>query len=246
MTVGREVAAAAALLTRLPITAPADRPGAAAFGLVGALLGLATAAPVLLIGPSAPLAGGVLAVGVLALASGALHLDGLADTADALAAPTADAAERARRDPRSGPAGVAAIVIAVVLDAALLAALGESRAPLAAALAVVAAVSTSRAAAALAGGFDRRSRAGFGGWFAAHSRPGGTAVAVATPLVIGVLAIPASGGPAPLAAVVIGLAAGSAAAMLLNRVRGSLDGDAFGAVVEITLAAALSAAVVAG
>ena len=45
------------------------------------------------------------ALAIVAILSGGLHLDGLADTSDALAAP-AGAADRARTDPRAGTAGV--------------------------------------------------------------------------------------------------------------------------------------------
>ena len=41
------------------------------------------------------------ALAIVAILSGGLHLDGLADTSDALAAP-AGAADRARTDPRAG------------------------------------------------------------------------------------------------------------------------------------------------
>ena len=105
--------AAIALLTRVPVRTDGHAPaGAAAFGLVGAVLGLAARSA--LLAGAAPLPGAVLALAVLAIASGALHLDGLADTADALVAPTtptppsgppgsARRSRRRRRD-RAGPA----------------------------------------------------------------------------------------------------------------------------------------------
>jgi len=103
-----ELVAAVTFLTRVPVAsrgASRSRTGAAAFGLVGAALGLAAAVPVLVSGAAHPLPAAILSVGVVALIEDGLHLDGLADTFDALAAP-AGRAERARTDPRAGTAGV--------------------------------------------------------------------------------------------------------------------------------------------
>jgi adenosylcobinamide-GDP ribazoletransferase len=122
-TVLADIRAAVGFLTRLPVSVPAadgDRTGAGAFGLVGAAIGLLAAVPVVLLAPHLALPAAVLALLVNVIASGGLHLDGLADTADALAAPTPDAAERARTDPRTGAAGVAALVLDLLLAATLL------------------------------------------------------------------------------------------------------------------------------
>jgi len=244
------VTAALGLLTRIPVRTDGSRAGAWAFGLVGAVLGLAAAAPLLLF---APLPGSVLALAVLAVASGALHLDGLADTADALAAPTPDAAERARQDPRVGAAGVVAIVLVLALDAAALAILaGASRG--AAAAALVAVVSASRAVATVAPFVAGSVRPGFGQWFAARTSPrdaagavvSAGAIAVAASLSFGILvqtAGPVAGAMfAPVAAALVALFAGTAAAVILGRLRGGLDGDGCGAIIELSLAAGLLAA----
>lgn len=104
-TVALEVRCAVALLVRLR-AAPAavDRTGSAWFGLVGAVLGALAGSVTLALGERALLAA-ALALVVLAVASGALHLGGLADTADAFPAPDSPNAERARRDPAIGAAG---------------------------------------------------------------------------------------------------------------------------------------------
>ena len=58
---------------------------------------------------------------LLAAVSGGLHLDGLADTADALVAPDAYAAERAREDPSVGPGGAVALLVVLGAEVAALA-----------------------------------------------------------------------------------------------------------------------------
>ena len=243
--------AAIALLTRIPVRTDGTRAGAAAFGLVGAVLGLAAAAPLLVF---APLPGAVLALAILAVASGALHLDGLADTADALVAPTADAAERARQDPRVGAAGAVAIVLVLGVDAAALAQVA-GRSPFVAAAALVAVVAASRAAATVAPFVAGSVRPGFGRWFADRTSRADATAAVGTALVVVVLANVAVriaapvGVPAPLGATlapavagIVALVAGGIAAAIVSRLRGGLDGDGCGAVIELSVAAGLLAA----
>lgn len=122
-------------LTRLPVRATDH--GSAAIGrslawypLAGALLGalLAAAVGLLALGlPAAPAVSAALAVALWVWLSGGLHLDGLADTADAAAA----GGDRSRRlaimqDPRSGPAGVVAVVLVLLAKYAALASLLEA------------------------------------------------------------------------------------------------------------------------
>src|ERR1700704_5339998 len=95
----RGVAAALAFLTRVPVGRFAELDGAdvargaVAFPLVGAGIGAATGGVVYALAGSltAPLAA-VLGLVVAALLTGALHLDALADTADALGAWTRERA----------------------------------------------------------------------------------------------------------------------------------------------------------
>src|SRR5258706_7289390 len=112
--------AAVGFLTRVPLgsggAANAERTGASAFGLVGAAVGAVGAIVLVVLGDRAPLAASGLAVGAMAVVSGALHLDGLADTADALAAPDEAASTRARKDPAVGPPGAASIALPTLLD----------------------------------------------------------------------------------------------------------------------------------
>ena len=124
--------AAWTLLTRLPwpFAVPADMAaigrGAWAFPLVGALLGALGGGAywlALMLGAPALVAAG-LALGVLVLFTGALHEDGLADTADGFGG----GGTRARkleimRDSRIGSYGVMALVLVTLLRVAALAAM---------------------------------------------------------------------------------------------------------------------------
>lgn len=227
-----EVRCAVALLTRLRVAPEVvDRTGSAWFGLVGAVLGALAGAVALALGDERRLLAAALALVVLALASGALHLDGLADTADALAAPNAANAERARRDPAIGAAGAAAVMLLLLADAAALASL-----PVSSLLpALVIAGSVSRAVPALAAPWAPRAEGGFGAWFAAHSGRGGSAAALGTSLAVVLLAP----GLVPAVGWLAGLAAGLGLLWLLARRFGAVTGDSYGAAVEVAFAASL-------
>jgi adenosylcobinamide-GDP ribazoletransferase len=242
-----ELVAAVAFLSRVPVGgrgASRARTGAAAFGLVGGALGLIAALPPLVLGASHVLLAGIGALAVLAVVDGGLHLDGFADTFDALAAPGATA-ERARTDPRSGPAGVIAIVGVLALDAASLAELGARGGWIAAAT-LIAAVAVSRAAApvwAVAIGRRRRPADGLGAWFAEETRTG-DALAAAISAAALTLVLVELGGPLVALAVLAGIVASAIVGIVLIRLRGQLDGDGYGALIEMTLAAILLAAAV--
>src|SRR5437763_1509099 len=122
--------AAIAFLTRIPVGGIYDvAGGAAVFPLVGAALGAAVggaAYGLARIMPSLAAAGIALALG--ALLTGALHLDGLADTADALGARSREGALAIMRDHAIGTYGATALVLDLVVKTAALAALaGRSR-----------------------------------------------------------------------------------------------------------------------
>lgn len=121
----RALAAAFAFLTRVPIgrTVALDGDdvarGAAAFPVVGAAVGAATAAVVLVAEPTlSPLLAAALGVGAAVALTGAMHLDALADTADALGAFTRERALEVMRDPRIGSFGAAALVVDVLVKVA--------------------------------------------------------------------------------------------------------------------------------
>ena len=163
--------AAVGLLTRLPVGTVADDPGAVAFAAVGVAIGLLGAVPLVLFGLAGePVLGAIAAVGTIAVVSGGLHLDGLADTADAMLAPSPPAAEYARKDPAIGPGGVVAILILLGGQVAALASVSASSGPMAAGAIVVVAGSVSRWLPVLAVVLFRRRLApyGLGAWFGAH------------------------------------------------------------------------------
>jgi adenosylcobinamide-GDP ribazoletransferase len=259
-----EVTAAIRFLTRAPVGrrtwVDPERTGAAAFGLVGAAVGAVGAVALLFLGDRAPLAAGALAVGATAVVSGALHLDGLADTADALAAPDAVASNRARKDPAVGAAGAAAIVIVLVVEVGLLDTLARGvgvgpvvAGPILAALAWIVAAAGSRAlpvlAVVLASSRSLSSglpaHEGLGGWFAAHTGRWSAILAFGSAVMVGMSASVASGRPAFVIGAIVGIAIGVLFAGWLAALRKRLDGDVLGAIVEIGSAVILLVIVVA-
>jgi adenosylcobinamide-GDP ribazoletransferase len=98
--------------------------------VVGLLLGGLAAAVVAGVGalkPEAPLLAGVLGVVVLTVLSGALHLDGLADTADGLGSRRdRDTMLRIMKQSDIGPFGVASIVGVLLVDVAALTACAQA------------------------------------------------------------------------------------------------------------------------
>ncbi|HEY7132792.1 MAG TPA: adenosylcobinamide-GDP ribazoletransferase [Candidatus Limnocylindrales bacterium] len=245
-----EIVVAVGFLTRVPVRIRSDRPartGAAAFGVVGAAIGLVAALPMFLAGGAHPWPAAILSVALLAAISGGLHLDGLADTFDALAAP-AGSAERARTDPRTGSAGVVAIVVVLALQAAALGELLESGWTVTVIATLIAGVAVSRAATpawAILVGRRMRPSEGLGAWFADQVTAGAVAVAVVSAVVISLLLVEL-GSLLVLLAVVSGTAIGSLVAGWLVASRRQLDGDGYGAIVELTLTGILLAAAVIG
>ena len=240
----REVRAAVAFLTRVPVTdavSPPGTTGAAAFPLVGAAIGAGASVPLVLVGPGHAFIGAIVAVAIGAMVSGGLHLDGLGDTVDALAAPP-DAAERARTDPRAGSAAVAAIALTLALEVAALAELAGRDAGRAI-VAIVVAGAVSRAMApilAVTLGRARRPAAGLGGWFADRVTTVG-AVAAAAGALIAVLAS-ALVAPELALSALAGTTAAAAVALGVVGARRQLDGDGYGFAIEATFAFILVAA----
>jgi adenosylcobinamide-GDP ribazoletransferase len=121
--------AAIAFLTVIPVAGAAgdagERLGRGYFPAVGALLGLIAGAMFALTAAmTSPLLGAVAATAVLAILTGALHLDGVADAADGLFG-AGDVPRRLEvmRDSRVGSFGLVAVVLLLVGDVAALAAM---------------------------------------------------------------------------------------------------------------------------
>ena len=236
-----ELRAAIGLLTRVPIgSLPVDAAGAAAFPLVGAVIGAVGLAPLLVAGFVSPLIAALLALATTTILTGAIHLDAVADTADALMARDRAAAEDARRDPRVGTGGVLALVFVVGLEAVALVELAASLGPVPAWVAAIVACSASRAApvviAVLAAG--RVTGEGSGDWFVRQVGGAAATVAVASAIVIAAVAGLAGAGLVPGVALA-GAALGIALGLVVIRVRGQLDGDGLGASTELSFTAAL-------
>jgi cobalamin 5'-phosphate synthase/cobalamin synthase len=100
--------------------------GAPLFPLVGAVVGGAAGLLSDVLVPALPgLLAGALAVGLAALLTGAMHLDALADTADALGGTTRERALEIMRDHAVGAFGMVALVVVCLVDASALGALAE-------------------------------------------------------------------------------------------------------------------------
>src|SRR5829696_5520335 len=122
--------AAIAFLTRIPVgrlaelDGPAVRRGASLFPLVGGAIGaLAGGVVDIAAGPLPSLGAAALGLGVAALLTGALHLDALADTADALGGTTRERRLEIMRDHAIGSFGAVALVLVLLVEASALAAL---------------------------------------------------------------------------------------------------------------------------
>lgn len=127
----RSLLAAIGFLTRIPVPPAVFGPDAGPtsplpwYPLVGLLLGGLLYGLGWAVAPLPPLLAAALLLVAWVLLTGALHLDGLADSADAWIGGLGDR-ERTlaiMKDPRSGPAGVTAVVLLLVLKFAALASL---------------------------------------------------------------------------------------------------------------------------
>ena len=244
-----DLRAAVAFLTRVPVAGSGhaeSTTGAAAFPIVGALLGALGAIPLVGLGADHPVIAAILAVATIAILDGGLHLDGLADTVDALAAP-ADRAERARTDPQVGSAGVAAIVVVLAAEVAASAELaGRGLVPVG--LAWIAAGACSRALSpllALSLGRRRPAPSGLGSWFVAGVTAGQATLAASGAVVVLLASVLLGGSTALAAGVIGGTIAASVLAAVTARIRGHLDGDGYGFAIESCFAAILVACAVA-
>jgi adenosylcobinamide-GDP ribazoletransferase len=240
MLVVRAFRAALGLLTRLPVgrgpLGPDDvARGAPLFPVVGAGIGAAAGGLAILVHPQLPaLVAAVLAVALELALTGALHLDGLADTFDALGAFTRERALEIMSDSRLGTFGTAALTGDLLLRTALIAALLERGGVV---VSLVAAGALSRAAMLPLATALRylRPEPGvselIGPWPAAVGVAVGVAIAVGFNGVDGLWTTAA----AAVTAAALGLG--------FRRRFGGITGDMLGATAELTGIAALLVAV---
>jgi adenosylcobinamide-GDP ribazoletransferase len=175
-----------------------------------------------------------LAVAAEALVTGAMHLDALADTADALGAPTRERALEVMREPTIGSFGATVLGLDLLVKTAALAALLDGPDPV---LAAVAALALGRAAPLALSWALPYARAG-GGTGASLAGPG-RAPWLAAGLLLGIgIAVGALGlrglwlvAGAGVAVVLVGLVA--------RRRFGGVTGDVLGAAVELATTLAL-------
>ena len=241
---------AKSLLTRIPCRPSRTDPEAVGWAmtwapLIGAIVGGIGSAVFTLV--RLPLDGGasrllpaVLALAAIALATGGLHLDGLADSADSLGVRGNPAAVRvAMKSPGVGAFGVGAVLFVVLADVAAINLAGGYR------LAVTALL-TGCVAGRLAVTWSCRpavrpaTDTGLGAWVAGTVSIRRAVLATAyAAVVVGAWAAlwcrHAPLGPVALAvgALVAGVVAGEATRRFVVRRTGGLTGDVLGAVVEV-------------
>ncbi|QWC86519.1 adenosylcobinamide-GDP ribazoletransferase [Nocardioidaceae bacterium] len=238
---------AATLLTRVPVGGGAGRPEVAAtwFPLVGAAVGIVVASVLVLASTVlSAFEAAVLAVVVEVLLTGALHLDGLADTADGTAGRDPEHRLRIMRDHAIGVYGALAVGLDLALRVAVLAGLVVVGLPAPSVVVLVAAAYAlsrwSLLHAALVLGYPREAGTGQGlveGLTAGRSRAA-TGVLLVLLLAAGaVLGLP---GLVILAWSWVMARAVSVLVAAWARLRlGGITGDVLGACVELTLAVVL-------
>jgi adenosylcobinamide-GDP ribazoletransferase len=242
----RGAVGAAGFLTLLPLgrrwaASRADvARGSWVFPLVGAALGAAVAGVALaadLVLP--PLGAAALAVAFGLIATGALHLDGLADSADGLGGRTRQRALEIMRDHAVGAYGAAAITLDLILRVVLLGALLEHGEALAA---LVVAGAVSRAAVLplpLALPYAR-AVAGPGAVLSEQLSGGRAALGIATAAALSLVVLGLKALPVLALTVLVVLVIG----LVARRRLGGVTGDVLGATVELVELTALAGLVV--
>jgi adenosylcobinamide-GDP ribazoletransferase len=239
MRVVDELAAATSFLTRVPtgrLTAFDGETVARAaplYPVVGAAVGaLAGGVVDLAAGPLPALAAAALGLALAALVTGGMHLDALADTADALGGSSRERRLEIMRDHAIGSFGAVAVVLVLLFEASVLAA--ESSAWTAFAAAAAAA---SWSALPLAAFLPYARSDGQGAALVGRMSPAGAALGLVVACAVA-LAVRGRWGL---------VAVGAAAAMVLvlglffRHWLGGVTGDTLGATVELAQAAALAA-----
>jgi len=192
--------------------------------------------------PVPPLLAAAIALVALTLSTRGMHLDGLADTADGLSA----SYDRARsldvmRRGNIGPSGVASVSLVLLVDAAALASLlTTGPGVVLACLSLIA--SRHLLAWACSAGVPSARTEGLGATVAGSVRPVVTGLGFVLLLVISALmtgwsGLPGWTGPVTMLAAALG---GVAVIARATRRFGGITGDVLGAVIEVSLAVALT------
>ena len=228
--------AAVAFLTRIPVgrlvavDATAVRRAAPLFPLVGGAIGALGGGVVdVAAGPLPSLAAAVLGLGAVALVTGALHLDALADSADALGGTTRERRLEIMRDHAIGSFGAVALVTVLVFEASLLAAETSAWTAFAAAASCGRWAALPLAALLPAAREEGTTLSNLSAASVVLGLLAACAVAVGVRGLEGLVAV----GAAALTAVVLGL--------FFRRWLGGITGDTLGATSELAQAAALAA-----
>ncbi|MEU1886074.1 adenosylcobinamide-GDP ribazoletransferase [Micromonospora rifamycinica] len=203
--------------------------------LVGALLGgLLGAVLLLLAALTPPLVAAAATVGLAALLTRGLHLDGLADTVDALGSyRRGPAALEIMKKPDVGPFGVVALVVVLLLQTATLAELAGRPWP-ATLAAVVAGTAAGRLGVTLAcrRGVPAARPDGLGALVAGTVGPVAPVVGAVAVALVAVPAVPGRPWQGPVA-VLVALAVATGLLRHLVRRFGGITGDVLGATVEV-------------
>lgn len=240
----RALLAALTFLTRIPLGRRLVLDGSdvaragPAFPIVGAGIGAAIGGiAAALAHPLSPLLAVALALAAGTALTGALHLDALADTADALAARSRERALEIMRDHAIGAYGAVALALDLLIKAGALTSLVTHEHVLRFA---VAAGALSRLTPVLLAASLPYARAG-GGAGASLARGGRPRAAIATVVAVAIAVVAAG-----IDGAVVAACAAAAAGLLwfvLRRWLGGVTGDALGAAVELTEATVLVVAV---
>lgn len=240
MRVVEPLLAAFAFLTRFPVRRLAEidggavRRGAPLFPLVGGAIGAFGGGLVdLASGPLPALAAAGLGLGAVAIVTGALHLDGLADTADALGGTTRERRLEIMRDHAIGSFGAVALTVVLLVEASLLASQASAWSAFAAAGACGRWAALPLAAFLPSAREEGTALSNLSTASVVLGLLAASAVAVGVRGVGGLAAV----GAAALTALVLGL--------FFRRWLGGVTGDTLGATSELSQAAALGALLIA-
>jgi adenosylcobinamide-GDP ribazoletransferase len=235
--------AATTFLTRIPLGRVVSVDGKAVaraapvYPLVGGAIGALGGAVVdVTSGPLPALAAAVLGLAVVALVTGAMHVDALADTADALGGMTRERRLEIMRDQGVGAFGAAAVVLVLLFEASVLADADHAWSAFAAAAACARWAPLPLAVALPYARREGQGAALVGSTSVARAL---LALAAACIVAIGVRGVDglAAVGAAAATALVLGL--------FFRRWIGGVTGDTLGATTELAQAAGLAAVVLA-